>query len=109
MKCQKEENCDGVFLFKWFLSGDGLVFCLSGESGVRYAGDRRGLRFIAWNKSRECLMFPNSPGSVEAVMRNLPPYAVGDPNNLVAMGLLAANKGKKLTSCLSASKFVQAP
>ena len=29
-------------------------------------------------------------------MRNLPPSAIGDPSNLDAMGLLAANKGKPM-------------
>lgn len=37
-----------------------------------------------------------SPGSVDASIRNLPPSAVGDPSNLDAMGLLAANKGKSM-------------
>lgn len=37
-----------------------------------------------------------SPGSVEAAIRNLPPSAVGDPSNLDAMSLLAANKGKPM-------------
>ncbi|KAJ1417805.1 Tudor domain [Sesbania bispinosa] len=33
------------------------------------------------------------PGAAEASVRNLPPSAIGDPSNLDAMGLLAANKG----------------
>ncbi|XP_027338494.1 ribonuclease TUDOR 1-like [Abrus precatorius] len=33
------------------------------------------------------------PGAAEASIRNLPPSAIGDPSNLDAMGLLAANKG----------------
>ncbi|XP_038878676.1 ribonuclease TUDOR 1-like [Benincasa hispida] len=36
------------------------------------------------------------PGATEASVRNLPPSAIGDPNNLDAMGLLAANKGKPM-------------
>lgn len=32
------------------------------------------------------------PGATEASIRNLPPSAIGDPNNLDAMGLLASNK-----------------
>ncbi|KAK7291504.1 hypothetical protein RIF29_06702 [Crotalaria pallida] len=35
-------------------------------------------------------------GAAEASIRNLPPSAVGDPSNLDAMGLLAANKGKPM-------------
>ncbi|KAJ0536778.1 putative micrococcal nuclease [Helianthus annuus] len=41
-------------------------------------------------------LWDRSPGSVDAAIRNLPPSAVGDPSNLDAMGLLAANKGKPL-------------
>ncbi|XP_022027669.1 ribonuclease TUDOR 2-like isoform X1 [Helianthus annuus] len=41
-------------------------------------------------------LWDRSPGSVDAAIRNLPSSAVGDPNNLDAMGLLAANKGKPL-------------
>ncbi|XP_014501824.1 ribonuclease TUDOR 1 [Vigna radiata var. radiata] len=33
------------------------------------------------------------PGAAEASVRNLPRSAIGDPSNLDAMGLLAANKG----------------
>ncbi|XP_027903000.1 ribonuclease TUDOR 1-like [Vigna unguiculata] len=33
------------------------------------------------------------PGAAEASIRNLPRSAIGDPSNLDAMGLLAANKG----------------
>ncbi|XP_038989395.1 ribonuclease TUDOR 1-like isoform X2 [Phoenix dactylifera] len=36
------------------------------------------------------------PGASEASIRNLPPSAVGDPGNLDAMGLLAANKGRPM-------------
>ncbi|XVF08565.1 hypothetical protein REPUB_Repub07fG0014100 [Reevesia pubescens] len=36
------------------------------------------------------------PGAREAAVRDLPPSAVGDPSNLDAMGLLAANKGKPM-------------
>ncbi|KAE8670901.1 TUDOR-SN protein 1 isoform 2 [Hibiscus syriacus] len=36
------------------------------------------------------------PGASEASIRNLPPSAIGDPSNLDAMGLLAANKGKPM-------------
>ncbi|KAI3761468.1 hypothetical protein L1987_51885 [Smallanthus sonchifolius] len=41
-------------------------------------------------------LWDRSPGSVDAAIRNLPPSAVGDPSNLDAMGLLAANKGKSM-------------
>ncbi|KAG6747300.1 hypothetical protein POTOM_049698 [Populus tomentosa] len=34
-----------------------------------------------------------APGASEASIRNLPPSAIGDPSNLDAMDLLAANKG----------------
>ncbi|XVF11339.1 hypothetical protein REPUB_Repub08aG0018900 [Reevesia pubescens] len=36
------------------------------------------------------------PGAAEASKRKLPPSAIGDPSNLDAMGLLAANKGKPM-------------
>ncbi|KAE8720203.1 TUDOR-SN protein 1 isoform 2 [Hibiscus syriacus] len=36
------------------------------------------------------------PGASEDSIRNLPPSAIGDPSNLDAMGLLAANKGKPM-------------
>ncbi|XP_022736123.1 ribonuclease TUDOR 1 [Durio zibethinus] len=35
-------------------------------------------------------------GAAEASIRNLPPSAIGDPSNLDAMGLLAANKGSSM-------------
>lgn len=35
-------------------------------------------------------------GAAEASIRNLPPSAIGDPSNLDAMGLLAANKGRSM-------------
>eukprot|EP01018_Ginkgo_biloba_P017900 Gb_32409 [translate_table: standard] len=37
-----------------------------------------------------------TPGASEASIRDLPPSAIGDPSNLDAMGLLAANKGKPM-------------
>ncbi|KAK9277828.1 hypothetical protein L1049_027384 [Liquidambar formosana] len=40
-----------------------------------------------WNKA---------PAASEASIRNLPPSAIGDPSNLNAMGLLAANKGRPM-------------
>uniref|UniRef100_A0A803NVN4 Ribonuclease n=1 Tax=Cannabis sativa TaxID=3483 RepID=A0A803NVN4_CANSA len=36
------------------------------------------------------------PGAAEASVRDLPPSAIGDPSNLDAMGLLAANKGRPM-------------
>ncbi|XVF49480.1 hypothetical protein PTKIN_Ptkin04bG0016200 [Pterospermum kingtungense] len=36
------------------------------------------------------------PGAAEASIRNLPPSAIGNPSNLDAMGLLAANKGSPM-------------
>ena len=36
------------------------------------------------------------PGAAEASIRNLPPSAIGDPRNLDAMSLLAANKGRPM-------------
>lgn len=36
------------------------------------------------------------PGASEASIRNLPPSAIGDPSQLDAMSLLAANKGKPM-------------
>ena len=36
------------------------------------------------------------PGASEAAIRKLPPSAVGDPSNLDAMSLLAANKGRPM-------------
>ncbi|XP_068666121.1 ribonuclease TUDOR 1-like [Aristolochia californica] len=40
-----------------------------------------------WNKE---------PSASEMAIRNLPPSAIGDPSNLDAMGLLAANKGRPM-------------
>ncbi|XP_057970333.1 ribonuclease TUDOR 1-like [Malania oleifera] len=37
-----------------------------------------------------------APGAAEASIRKLPPSAIGDPSNLDAMGLLAANKGRPM-------------
>ncbi|KAI4383007.1 hypothetical protein MLD38_008893 [Melastoma candidum] len=37
-----------------------------------------------------------NPGAAEASIRNLPPSAIGNPSNLDAMGLLAANKGRPM-------------
>ncbi|XP_062091486.1 ribonuclease TUDOR 1 [Humulus lupulus] len=36
------------------------------------------------------------PGAAEASVRDLPPSAIGDPSNLDAMSLLAANKGRPM-------------
>ncbi|KAI3684387.1 hypothetical protein L6452_33610 [Arctium lappa] len=41
-------------------------------------------------------LWNRAPGASAAAIRNLPPSAVGDPSNLDAMGLLAANKGRPM-------------
>lgn len=42
------------------------------------------------------LLCLQAPGAAQASIRSLPPSAVGDPGNLDAMGLLAANKGRPM-------------
>ncbi|XP_024973253.1 ribonuclease TUDOR 1-like [Cynara cardunculus var. scolymus] len=41
-------------------------------------------------------LWNRAPGASAAAIRNLPPSSVGDPSNLDAMGLLAANKGRPM-------------
>ncbi|KAL0905168.1 hypothetical protein M5K25_027353 [Dendrobium thyrsiflorum] len=47
-------------------------------------------------KQQELGRWSKVPGASEASIRNLPPSAIGDPSNLDAMELLAANKGKPM-------------
>ncbi|XP_050226106.1 ribonuclease TUDOR 1 [Mercurialis annua] len=47
-------------------------------------------------KQKGAGMWSKVPGAPEAAIRNLPPSAIGNPGNLDAMGLLAANKGKPM-------------
>lgn len=47
-------------------------------------------------KQQELGRWSKVPGATEASIRNLPPSAIGDPNNWDAMGLLAANRGKSM-------------
>ncbi|XP_071731814.1 ribonuclease TUDOR 2-like [Rutidosis leptorrhynchoides] len=54
------------------------------------------LRLEEQAKQQGVGLWNRSPGSVEAAIRDLPPSAVGDPSNLDAMSLLAANKGKSM-------------
>ncbi|KAG0488209.1 hypothetical protein HPP92_007020 [Vanilla planifolia] len=54
------------------------------------------LRLEEQAKQQELGRWSKAPGASEASVRNLPPSAIGDPNNLDAMGLLAANKGKPM-------------
>ncbi|OVA17327.1 Tudor domain [Macleaya cordata] len=49
-----------------------------------------------WSKASGCLLPLQEPGASEAAIRDLPPSAIGDPSNLDAMGLLAANKGRPM-------------
>ncbi|KAG6470595.1 hypothetical protein ZIOFF_071669 [Zingiber officinale] len=46
------------------------------------------------------------PGASELAVRNLPPSAIGDPSNLDAMGLLAANKGKPMHGIVEQVRIV---
>ncbi|XP_071709827.1 ribonuclease TUDOR 1-like [Rutidosis leptorrhynchoides] len=54
------------------------------------------LRLEEQAKQQGVGLWNRTPGSVEAAIRDLPPSAVGDPSNLDAMSLLAANKGKSM-------------
>ncbi|KAF5743635.1 TUDOR-SN protein 1 isoform 1 [Tripterygium wilfordii] len=69
---------------------------------VREQGQQKGeaspvladlLRLEEQAKQQGLGRWSKDPGAAEAAIRNLPPSAIGDPSNLDAMGLLAANKG----------------
>ncbi|KAF8390783.1 hypothetical protein HHK36_025311 [Tetracentron sinense] len=49
-----------------------------------------------WSKAKGGIQRHRVPGASEASIRDLPPSAIGDPSNLDAMGLLAANKGRPM-------------
>ncbi|XP_038684487.1 ribonuclease TUDOR 1-like [Tripterygium wilfordii] len=73
-----------------------------GWAKVREQGQQKGeaspvladlLRLEEQAKQQGLGRWSKAPGAAEAAIRNLPPSAIGDPGNLDAMGLLAANKG----------------
>ncbi|XP_026377143.1 ribonuclease TUDOR 1-like [Papaver somniferum] len=54
------------------------------------------LRLEEQAKTQGLGRWSKEPGASEAAIRDLPPSAIGDPSNLDAMALLAANKGKPM-------------
>ncbi|XP_034706766.1 ribonuclease TUDOR 1-like [Vitis riparia] len=76
-----------------------------GWAKVREQGQQKGeaspflaefLRLEEQAKQQGLGRWSKLPGASEASIRKLPPSAVGDPSNLDAMGLLAANKGRPM-------------
>lgn len=83
----------------------GLLVVAEGWAKVREQGQQKGeaspflqelLRLEDLAKQQGLGRWSRSPGASEAAIRNLPPSAIGDPSNLDAMGLLAANKGRPM-------------
>ncbi|KAG0489901.1 hypothetical protein HPP92_006764 [Vanilla planifolia] len=54
------------------------------------------LRLEEQAKQQELGRWSKAPGASEASIRNLPPSAIGDPNNLDAMGLFGCKQGKPM-------------
>ncbi|MBA0559600.1 hypothetical protein Golob_016555, partial [Gossypium lobatum] len=91
-----------------YLGGDKNVAMLvvsEGWAKVREQGQQKGeaspflaelLRLEEQAKQQGVGRWSKVPGAAEASIRNLPPSAIGDPSNLDAMGLLAANKGSPM-------------
>ncbi|KAJ8772455.1 hypothetical protein K2173_027632 [Erythroxylum novogranatense] len=76
-----------------------------GWAKVREQGQQKGeaspfladlLQLEEQTKQQGLGRWSKTPGAAEASIRNLPPSAIGDPSNLDAMGLLAANKGRPM-------------
>ncbi|GMY15245.1 ribonuclease TUDOR 1 [Fagus crenata] len=83
----------------------GLLVVSEGWAKVREQGQQKGeaspflaelLRLEEQAKQQGLGRWSKVPGAAEAAIRNLPPSAIGDPSNLDAMGLLAANKGRPM-------------
>uniref|UniRef100_A0A2P2MH02 Ribonuclease n=2 Tax=Rhizophora mucronata TaxID=61149 RepID=A0A2P2MH02_RHIMU len=82
-----------------------LLVVSQGWAKVREQGQQKGeaspylpelLRLEEQAKQQGLGRWSKTPGAAEASIRNLPPSAIGDPSNLDAMGLLAANKGRPM-------------
>ncbi|XP_008812131.1 ribonuclease TUDOR 1-like [Phoenix dactylifera] len=82
-----------------------LLVVSEGWAKVREQGQQKGeaspflaelLRLEEQAKQQGLGRWSKVPGASEASIRELPPSSVGDPSNLDAMGLLAANKGKPM-------------
>lgn len=82
-----------------------LLVVSEGWAKVREQGQQKGeaspflpelLRLEEQAKQDGLGRWSKVPGAAEAAIRKLPPSAIGDPSNLDAMGLLAANKGRPM-------------
>ncbi|XP_072991118.1 ribonuclease TUDOR 1-like [Typha latifolia] len=82
-----------------------LLVVSDGWAKVREQGQQKGeaspvlaelLRLEEQAKQQGLGRWSKVPGDSEASIRDLPPSAIGNPSNLDAMGLLAANKGKPM-------------
>ncbi|KAK5777268.1 nuclease domain-containing 1 [Gossypium arboreum] len=82
-----------------------ILVVSQGWAKVREQGQQKGeaspilaelLRLEEQAKQQGVGRWSKVPGAAEASIRDLPPSAIGDPSNLDAMGLLAANKGKPM-------------
>ncbi|XP_052175599.1 ribonuclease TUDOR 1-like [Diospyros lotus] len=84
-----------------------------GWAKVREQGQQKGdaspflaelLRLEEQAKQQGLGRWNRTPGASEASIRNLPPSAVGDANNLDAMGLLASNKGRPMQAIVEQAR-----
>ncbi|KAI4384672.1 hypothetical protein MLD38_002791 [Melastoma candidum] len=82
-----------------------LLVVSEGWAKVREYGQQKGdaspfltelIRLEEQAKQEGLGRWSKNPGAAEASIRNLPPSAIGNPSNLDAMGLLAANKGRPM-------------
>ncbi|EXB79410.1 nuclease domain-containing protein 1 [Morus notabilis] len=82
-----------------------ILVVSAGWAKVREQGQQKGeaspylpelLRLEEQAKQEGLGRWSKVPGAAEESIRNLPPSALGDPSNLDAMSLLAANKGSSL-------------
>ncbi|XP_027339745.1 ribonuclease TUDOR 1 isoform X2 [Abrus precatorius] len=82
-----------------------MLVVSAGWAKIREQGQQKGeaspylselLRLEEQAKQEGLGRWSKVPGAAEASIRNLPPSAIGDPSNLDAMGLLAANKGRPM-------------
>ncbi|XP_048333257.1 ribonuclease TUDOR 1 [Ziziphus jujuba] len=82
-----------------------ILVVSEGWAKVREPGQQKGeaspflaelLRLEEQAKQQGLGRWSKVPGAAEASIRNLPPSAIGDPSNLDAMSLLAANKGRPM-------------
>ncbi|KAK7318358.1 hypothetical protein RJT34_03057 [Clitoria ternatea] len=83
----------------------GMLVVSGGWAKIREQGQQKGevspylaelLRLEEQAKQEGLGRWSKLPGAAEASIRNLPPSAIGDPSNLDAMSLLAANKGRPM-------------